>query len=152
MIWILNWEQLYLLNVIKWKDNSSWFLSLQPPGLTEAKEPTNFCFTYYRDHCRQSRALFHSNIITSIWCCTRVNNIIRIILKVLPCCFSTNKAASILLDIIHWSSTNIIWINAKTWLKPVYLHVYSSRYAYIRQLVNLVRVVKNVWIQSCCHM
>ena len=40
---------------------------------------------------------------------------------------------------MHWSWTNYYFNDYKTWLKPVYEHVYvalDTRYTYIRQLVN----------------
>ena len=33
--------------------------------------------------------------------------------------------------------------------KPVYVHVYVARYAYIRNLANLARLVKKVRLQPC---
>ena len=59
--------------------------------------------------------LYFIEIDTSIWSGTRVN-IIRVILIVLPHRFQTTwkcSVAKIILDIIHWSSTNIIWIVAR---------------------------------------
>ena len=65
-------------------------------------------------------------IDTSTWSFTRVN-IIRIILEALPCRFQPTwkcSVATILLDVIHWSSNNIIWINARHgWNQCLYLYL-----------------------------
>ena len=59
-------------------------------------------------------------------------NIIRIIVEVLPCRFSANMKIfssyiCIVLDIIHWSLTNIILITARHGLNHVYvIHIHQT--------------------------
>ena len=64
-------------------------------------------------------------------------NIIRIILEILPCRFQPTwrcSVAAILLNIMHWSLNNIIWINARYGWTSVCIGIW--RYANITQQVN----------------
>ena len=104
-------------SIKQWKIIWRW---LQPLGLTEAKELSNFCFNYTS---RQSRALFHSN---------RYFN-----LKLYQ-----HKFRSIAMPFFNQRE------NVQK-QKPVYVHEYVARYAYIRNLANLARLVKKVRLQPC---